>query len=218
MNHLLNDVDGTLLNCPKYHLAAYQPAYNEVFGVDVPEKVILGGVGLTAMGYYRDICTQMGIGFEDSQIQDVSELCEGNMIGLIRENGVAPLPHVVECLDFLKDHGIELGIVTGNAEKVGEVLLDYAGLNEYFGVRCYGDTAEHKRDIVAEALKQLNGSADKVGILGDTPFDIEAAKHNDIIAIAVATGRHSEEELRGYGPDLVLPNLKGKRKILELLI
>ena len=54
-------------------------------------------------------------------------------------------------------------------------------------------------------------------LVGDTPFDIAAAKSSEALSIAVATGKFTVKELRAAGADHALPDLGDTTQVLRLL-
>jgi len=52
---------------------------------------------------------------------------------------------------------------------------------------------------VHSALEKAEAEADDAVMIGDTPWDVEAAKRAGVPTIAVMTGGFSEEELRDAG-------------------
>jgi phosphoglycolate phosphatase-like HAD superfamily hydrolase len=54
-------------------------------------------------------------------------------------------------------------------------------------------------------------------VIGDTPNDLQAARHNDMKCILVGTGRYPIEELRYWEPDACLPDLSDTDAVLRLL-
>ena len=44
---------------------------------------------------------------------------------------------------------------------------------------------------------------EEILVIGDTPRDIECARHFGAVAVAVATGQYSRAELEAEGPDLL---------------
>jgi phosphoglycolate phosphatase-like HAD superfamily hydrolase len=53
----------------------------------------------------------------------------------------------------------------------------------------------------AEALTGRRYAGKDVVVIGDTPADVECGASIGVTAVAVATGRHGEEELAAYAPD-----------------
>jgi phosphoglycolate phosphatase-like HAD superfamily hydrolase len=54
-------------------------------------------------------------------------------------------------------------------------------------------------------------------VIGDTVYDVEAAKANGAVAVAVTTGRTPADRLRTAGADLLFPDLSDWRAVLAAL-
>ena len=126
------------------------------------------------------------------------------------------LPGVLAALaSFRDDPTATLGLVTGNYARAVPLKLRAAGIDPaQFVVGAFGDDAPTRPDLVRLAMEQwrargANPDPRRVVVIGDTPRDIDCAKKNGCRAIAVATGRHTVEQLQGGGADLVLPDLTG---------
>ncbi len=129
--------------------------------------------------------------------------------------GVVPLLERLACAE-----DVTLTLGTGNFRNGALRKLRYYGLDHYFRHRPtdlhfrhggFGDRVEERPLLVAEALRSAQrhaGKHDTVMVIGDTIYDITAAKANNVIAVGVATGTASEAELKRAGADLVLPNLE----------
>ena len=55
-------------------------------------------------------------------------------------------------------------------------------------------------------------------IIGDTPRDIECARHAGAYAIAVATGQYSREELAPYKPDTLFDDLSDTQSVMATIL
>ena len=53
-------------------------------------------------------------------------------------------------------------------------------------------------------------------VIGDSPFDIEAGLANGAIAIGVATGKASKENLMSHGANLVIENLNDQNWMKDI--
>ncbi|NUT94124.1 MAG: HAD family hydrolase, partial [Saccharothrix sp.] len=54
--------------------------------------------------------------------------------------------------------------------------------------------------------------------IGDTPHDVDAALHHGALAIGVATGRSSVEELEDAGAHVVLKDLSDTEAVLSAIL
>jgi phosphoglycolate phosphatase-like HAD superfamily hydrolase len=70
----------------------------------------------------------------------------------------------------------------------------------------------HAAEQARAILKSSDGRADTenatVCVIGDTPFDIEAARANGLPTIAVATGRYSFDALMEHKPEVCTTTLE----------
>lgn len=213
---ILFDIDGTLLKPgDKAHQQALLDAVEDVYGV----RSSLEGVPLGGM--------------LDSQIIRLALEAEAVPNQEIRD-GLAPamqrmgeryvellgnderkswlLPGVVELIDRMAPD-FTLSVLTGNASGVARTKLTAAGIAGYFQTGAFGDSADHRHELVpiaVELVRQHTGEAPLPGqvlLVGDTPRDIEAAKASGCRVLAVATGRYGVDELADHEPDLVFPTL-----------
>ena len=124
------------------------------------------------------------------------------------------LPGVRETLDRLCKEGYLLGITTGGMEAAAHIKLTRAGLTHYFGFGGYGSDSVDRTELTRKALERagivLGEPIDpkEALVVGDTPLDVEAAHGAGALAVAVATGRFSQDELRAAGADYVLGSLE----------
>src|SRR5690606_11840607 len=122
------------------------------------------------------------------------------------------LPGVPELLEGLScEDGCTLMLGTGNFRHSASIKLRYFGIDRYFRGGGFGDRTGHRPTLVANGIKAANRLAGKHGtvfVIGDTVHDVTAAKANDAIAVAVATGQATRAELEAAGADLVLDTLE----------
>ena len=143
--------------------------------------------------------------------------------------GVHLMPGVADTLALLRQReqsrgDVMLGLLTGNYAaavpiKFAAVRLDPA----WFRVHAFGDHAPTRPDLVPHAMHQfqtLTGraiDARRVIVIGDTPRDVQCAKAHDCVALGVATGTFSVDDLRQAGADVAVPDLSDPRPLLALL-
>ena len=132
------------------------------------------------------------------------------------------LPGVEMLVDRLQaDHA--LGVLTGNASGIARAKLEAAGIEGYFSFGAFGNSAEHRYQLVSVAIQQaesVSGHRLQPGdalIVGDTPKDIEAARDSGARVLAVATGRYSVTDLEGHKPDALLPDLGDVDHAIQML-
>jgi len=131
------------------------------------------------------------------------------------------LPGVKQLLIALRQHGIALGLITGNLQPVARRKLEALGVWPYFSVGGFGDDPHTVRaDLVRLAIKRagFEDRKEDVYVIGDTPRDIEAAHqagvHN---SVGVANGYRDIQELKGAGAKVVFEDFKDTKLVLKKL-
>ena len=128
--------------------------------------------------------------------------------------GYEVLPGVKELLPQLRDAGYLLGLTTGGVEEAARMKLERGGLNEYFAFGGYGSDSPDRIELTkvaverAETIRGRDLERDEVLDIGDTPLDITAAHAANTLAVGVATGHYSKEQLKEAGADHVLGTLE----------
>src|SRR4029079_6260740 len=123
------------------------------------------------------------------------------------------LPGVRETLERLsQEPRYRSALLTGNIEPMAYLKMELVGLEQFFTLPgAFGDESHNRRDLPARAadairnLLQLDLAPEQFIVIGDTPNDIDCARHFGARAVAVGTGRfYSQEEIVACGPDAVL--------------
>jgi HAD superfamily hydrolase (TIGR01509 family) len=203
------DVDGTLVDTNYQHALCWFEALRQ-HGATLPVWRIHRHIG---MGGDQLVAALTDDAFEAEHGDDV-RAAEAALYGdAIRS--VAVLDGAVALLDALREEGRE--IVLASSAKAGEVdhYLDLLDARER--VTGWTTSADVERtkphpDLVAAALERLD--ADEAVLVGDTPWDVEAAERAGVRTIAVLTGGFSEAELRDAGAVAVfedVPQLLARR-------
>ena len=196
---VLFDLDGTVIDSAAIILASMRHATREVLGVDFPDEQLLatvGGPGLEA---------QMRA-FDPDRVDE--------LVSVYRAHN-EPLHDEIECcagmddvLVRLRDEGRCLGIVTAKRRGTVELAFRRLPLAHLFDVVVGGDeTTGHKPDPEPLLL-----AAERLGVdprdcvyVGDSPFDVRAAKAAGMHAIAVTWGRiHDRPKLEAEEPDAIV--------------
>lgn len=113
---------------------------------------------------------------------------------------------VQEMLFGLKDQGYYLAVATGKARAGLDRILKQLNLMGLFHATRCADETTSKPDphMLLELMKELDVSADKALMVGDTEFDIKMAQSANMLSIAVPHGAHSVEHLNTCEPALML--------------
>ena len=117
-----------------------------------------------------------------------------------------------ELIETLVAQGAAIALVTGNLSAIGWRKMELAGLKDFFHTGAFsedGATRAEIAQIAASRARRENHVAEgcKVALIGDHRNDIEAARRNGFVSIAVASGPMPADELRGHGPDVFVESL-----------
>jgi phosphoglycolate phosphatase-like HAD superfamily hydrolase len=201
------DIDGTLLNSRDLvHWNAFHRAIAEAYG----STATLEGVqchGMTDVLILRAALARAGVRDGEFQarlpraLEVLRREVDHNRRGLKPEVciGIKPL------LRRLHDSGHLLGVASGNLASVGWHKIRAAGLRDFFSFGSFSDECESRTQIFRNAIAMAeaqSGSATRVCFVGDTPFDIQAARDVGAPVVAVATGIFSIDELKAGAPDV----------------
>jgi phosphoglycolate phosphatase len=223
---ILFDIDGTLLKTGDLlHQQALLEAVDEVFGIRASlEGVPLGGmldsqIVRLALAKYDVPPEDIRVGLPDV-MGFMGDRYRALLNGEDRRHWL--LPGVEELIERAADRYV-LSVLTGNASGVALAKLSAAGLARYFPFGAYGDSADHRHELVPVALDRMRSeigvAPDQalVVLIGDTPRDIEAARESGARVIAVATGRYSVAQLDDHKPDELFESLEDVDAVLTVL-
>jgi len=194
---VLFDLDGTLIDSGPIILASMQHAVRTVLGREIPPEELgmtIGGQGIVAQMQAIDV----------DHADDLLEAYKEHNDGL--HETLEAFDELVALLPGLKAEGRKLGIVTAKRHRtVGLALERFPALADAFDVVVgFEDTERHKPDAepVLLAVERLAGTRGEAAYVGDSPFDIGAAKAAGTFAVGVGWGGiHPDEVLLAEEPD-----------------
>jgi phosphoglycolate phosphatase-like HAD superfamily hydrolase len=100
----------------------------------------------------------------------------------------------------MHDEGFKLAVATSAKKKEMNVLLEIIGIEKWIDATTSSDDADESKpdpDIVQAAVQKLEIPASQSVLLGDTPYDVEAATKANVKSIALLSGGWGAEDLKG---------------------
>jgi HAD superfamily hydrolase (TIGR01509 family) len=109
-------------------------------------------------------------------------------------------PNAAELVSTLRDRGFDLAVASSAKREELDQLLSVTGLSALIDKKTAGDEVDESKpepDVVLAALKRLKAPAAQAVMIGDTPYDVEAAGAAGVPCIAFRSGGWSDSDLAG---------------------
>jgi len=109
-------------------------------------------------------------------------------------------PQAEALLRRLHERGLELVVASSANDEELKPLLELCGALPFVQHRTSSDDARHSKpdpDIIQAALRKAHCSPGEAVMLGDTPYDVQAARKAGVRAVALRSGGHSDAVLSG---------------------
>jgi pyrophosphatase PpaX len=196
---VLFDLDGTVIDSGGMILASMRHASREVLGRVIADEELMHAVG--------------GPGLE-AQMRALDPERVDELVTVYRAHN-EPLHEELVCcagmegaLERLRAEGRRLGVVTAKRRSTVELAFEHVPLGHMFETIVGGDETErHKPDPqpLLLAAERLGARPEETAYVGDSPFDIRAAKAAGMGSIAVTWGRiHDRSRLEREEPDAIV--------------
>jgi pyrophosphatase PpaX len=203
------DLDGTVVDSGAIILASMRHTAKQVLGIEPPDEELMAAVG--------------GPGLE-AQMRALAPERVEELVRVYRAHN-EPLHDELVCCDGvddvlvrLKDEGRRLGIVSAKRRATVELAFASVPLGHLFECVVGGDeTTRHKPhpEPLLFAAKRMGADPGDCAYVGDSPFDIRAAKTAGMHAVAVTWGGiHARATLEREQPDAIVDNAE---ELLDVL-
>jgi HAD superfamily hydrolase (TIGR01549 family) len=205
------DVDGTLVDTNYHHAIAWFRAFQR-HDVTLPiwrihRHIGMGGDQLVAALAGDEVEQKLGDDIRDAESELYREL-----IGEVRT-----MEGSRELIEDLREAG--KSVVLASSAKQWEVehyleLLDAAELVDAWTTSDDVEETKPEPDLIHAALDKADADGDAI-LIGDTTWDVEAAKRAGVETLAVLTGGFSEQELRDAGAREVYESVEVLRRAIS---
>jgi pyrophosphatase PpaX len=196
---VLFDLDGTVIDSGGIILASMRHATREVLGRVVADAELMqavGGPGLEA---------QMAA-LDPERVDELVSVYRAHNEPLHEE--LVCCAGMEEALERLHAEGRRLGVVTAKRRATLELAFEHVPLGHLFETIVGGDETErHKPDPepLLLAAERLGVRPEDAAYVGDSPFDVRAAKAAAMGSVAVTWGRiHDRSRLEREQPDAIV--------------
>ncbi|WP_380783941.1 HAD family hydrolase [Sphingomonas sp. R86520] len=193
---ILFDIDGTLVDSNDMHVLAWEEAFagiGESFERTVIHDQIGKGTDMLVPTLLPDI---------DEDGQEALGETHGAIFKAKYLDTVRPFPGAHDLLAKAHAAGQRVVLASSASEAELEHYLDLLDARAIVDTTTSSDDVEKTKpapDIFATALKKLGVDPAEVIVVGDTPYDIEAAAKCGIAAVALRSGGFADDVLKGAG-------------------
>ena len=192
---ILFDVDGTLVDSNDAHAHAWVKAFGES-GIRVEFHKVRCAIG---MGGDKLMPAAAGIEADSPLGQRISER-RSEIFKREYLPHLHPFRDAGNLVSAMAARGLKAVAASSAKRDELEALLKIAGALSLLGDAASGDDAEQSKpdpDIVHAALEKTGAAASDAVMIGDTPYDIEAAARAGVRTIAFRSGGWNEPALQG---------------------
>ena len=189
------DMDGTLIDSNDAHVRAWVEALrahgHEVSEADIRPWIGMGGDNLLPAAAKISKESEEGKKVSDER----GEIFKSRYLPRLK-----PFPEVRPLLERMKEDGLRLIVATSSPEDEVKKAIEIVGVGDLLEDATSASDAGRSKpypDVVQAALDRLGLSAGEVVMLGDTPYDIQAAGKIGIAVIAFRSGGFADKDLQG---------------------
>lgn len=204
------DLDGTLVDSVELIVESFRYATRTVLGFELPREKMIANVG-------RPLLEQMQIIDPDRAEELVHIYREFNH----REHDrmLSLYAGVGELLEQLRQRGVKIGLVTSKSRPVTRMAFHTTGIEPLLdAVVCANETEKNKPhpDPILHCLGMLSVSSEYACYVGDSPYDLQAARAAGVKAVGVSWGVFDEDVLLAEGPDRMVSTVEELGRVLGI--
>ena len=191
------DLDGTLVDSNELHVLAWQETFRH-FGKEIPLERLREQIGKGGDQY-------LPVFLDEREMREFGEKADeyrGEVFKKKYLSQVRPFPKVRELFERVRAEGKKIALASSGKEdevRHYEKIANISGLVD--GMTTADQVAQSKpsADVFITALRLLEVQPDEAVAIGDTPFDVAAAKKIDLPVIGLLCGGFPEQALRDEG-------------------
>lgn len=190
----LFDLDGTLVDSVYQHVLAWREALER------------GGISLSVWRIHRRIGMSGGL-FVNALLRETGQPVSREQTNRLRQyhaegyarlvGQVRPLPGARELLDFLTRSGVPWAIATSGWRESAQPALDMLGVGPDIPV-ITRDQVRHAKpdpDLFLAAAQGLNAPIETAVVVGDSVWDLLAARRARALGVGLLSGGYGDDEL-----------------------
>jgi HAD superfamily hydrolase (TIGR01509 family) len=194
----LFDLDGTLVDSVYQHVLAWREAL-EAAGIELSVWRLHRRIGMSGGLFLDSLVRETGRQLSPDDVVRVQRVHAAAFARHVGE--VRPLPGARELLRFLSEAGVPWAIATSGRLESARPLLELVGVPAGVPV-VTRDQVQHAKpdpDLFLAAAARLNLTAGDAVVVGDSVWDLLAARRAGSLAVGVLSGGYGQDELERAG-------------------
>ena len=191
------DLDGTLVDSNELHVLAWHDTFRH-FHKDIPLERLREQIGKGGDQY-------LPVFLDEREMREFGEEAEKLRGEIFKKDYLAhvrPFPKVRQLFEKLRADGKKIALASSGKEaevRHYEKLLEIEGLIDSMTTADQVAQSKPKADVFIAALNLLALPSSEAVAIGDTPYDVAAAKKIEMPVIGVLCGGFAEQALRDEG-------------------
>ncbi len=191
----LFDLDGTLVDSVYEHVLAWHDALSEE-GIELSVWRIHRRIGMSGGLFTNMLLRETGLAIEPARID---RLRKGHAEAYKRRSArVQPLPGTMELLAYLTEAGIPWAIATSGRMETAGPIIESLGIDLKKTAVITRDMVKHAKpdpDLFLAAAHAINQPIAQACVVGDSVWDMLAARRAGALGVGLLSGGYGEDEL-----------------------
>jgi HAD superfamily hydrolase (TIGR01549 family) len=196
---LLFDLDGTLVDSVYQHVLAWHDALEEV-GIQLSVWLIHRKIGMSGGLFTNALLRETGFDVNSDFVERLQRL---HAEAYIRYSSkIRPLPGALDLLAYLTDVGMPWAIATSGRMITAKLALDVLGVDPTTLPVVTRDEVQHAKpdpDLFIAAANRLGVDVINAVVVGDSIWDLLAARRARSLGVGLLSGGYGAEELERAG-------------------
>lgn len=195
---LLFDLDGTLIDSVYQHVIAWRRALSKV-GIDLSVWRIHRRIGMSGGLFVTALLRETGVRLSPQALEEVQETHAKEYAAQLES--VRPLPGATELLRTLSDQSVPWAIATSGRDASARPALALLDLPDDTPMitRDLVRYAKPDPDLFLAAAALLDIDPRSAMVVGDSVWDMLAARRSGALGVGVLSGGYGREELERAG-------------------
>jgi HAD superfamily hydrolase (TIGR01509 family) len=210
------DFDQVLIRAYSQHTKAFLAAGRK-FGYKLNRREIQKRFGISAKELVRQLIPKIA----EDELEKFVDYKERIYRKLVKKEGVSLMPYAEQLLKFLQKNKIKVAVASSASEKNIRLAYRKTQLKNFFLPFVAAEHVKRHKphpEPLLKAAKILGVDPQACIYVGDSIYEMIAAKRAGMFAIGLHTGIYAERELKKHGAQKVFHNLLQLKKFISKLL